>query len=72
MKPMSPKRREYHRGYMKMYRADKKARGECRQCTEPVARRPDGSAMWGCNEHMDADADRVAKRKADAKARMAA
>lgn len=44
--------------YMQKFRADKKARGECRQCTEPAARALDGRVMSACDKHLDADQKR--------------
>lgn len=52
-------------------RAAKKAKipPQCRQCTNPAARAPDGRAMSACNAHLDADAERAKNKRVATKAK---
>ena len=54
----TPEQRAQHAAYMAKVRAEKKARQECRQCTEPAARALDGRVMSMCDKHLDDDQKR--------------
>lgn len=57
-----------HAEYQAIGRARRLANKQCRQCKELAALRPDGTPMSACNKHLDADAERSARRKAARKA----
>jgi hypothetical protein len=57
-KPRTAEQRAKHAAEVAKSRADKKARGECRQCKDPAARALDGRVMSACDKHLDADQKR--------------